>query len=47
MKIFTHTFVIYDNGWKFKFKEREVDPVVIQGHEFIAWILLGIVLFFG
>ena len=40
MNIFKKTLVIYDNGWKFKFKERKAEPVTIEGNEIIAWILV-------
>lgn len=33
------TFVIYDNGWKFKFEKRKTEPVTVHGSEIIAWCI--------
>ena len=37
MKILTHKYVIYDNGWQFKWEEKEPCHLTIPCRELILW----------
>lgn len=47
MEILTHKFVIYDNGWQFKWEVKDSPHLTIPGRELILWCVILYMLYFN